>query len=198
MVKYEWKSMPSEARLKKKYRTIKRGPKKLNFGASKPGVGGGARAPRAPPLDPLVDSTYNEIIHNHFFYILASREAAFTHAISSAGVVHSIARACREGQLSTCGCSRRSRPKVLHRDWIWGGCGDNSEYGYRFAQGFVDVREREKNHPRHSQGLARTLMNLHNNEAGRRVSELISLSLELIGAQTPDTGLSHLWLWQSD
>ena len=50
--KYEWKSMPSEARLKKKYRTIKRGPKKLNFGASKPGVGG-VRAPRAP-LDPLV------------------------------------------------------------------------------------------------------------------------------------------------
>ena len=33
--------MPTEARLKKKYRTIKRGPKKLNFGASKPGVGGG-------------------------------------------------------------------------------------------------------------------------------------------------------------
>ena len=40
--------MPSEARLKKKYIKIKRGPKKLNFGASKPGVGG-ARAPRAPP-----------------------------------------------------------------------------------------------------------------------------------------------------
>ena len=38
--------MPSEARLKKKYRTIKRGPKKLNFGASKPGV----RGPR--PLGP--------------------------------------------------------------------------------------------------------------------------------------------------
>ena len=44
------------------------------------------------------------------------------------------------------------------------------EYGYRFAQGFVDMREKEKNHPRHSMGLARTLMNLHNNEAGRRVS----------------------------
>ena len=48
--------MPSEARLiKKKYRTIKRGPKKLNFWASKPGVRG-ARAPRAP-LDPLVYCT---------------------------------------------------------------------------------------------------------------------------------------------
>ncbi len=105
--------------------------------------------------------------------IAASREAAFTHAVSTAGVVHSISRACREGQLSTCGCSRRGRPKQLHRDWIWGGCGDNVEYGYRFAQGFVDVREREKNHPRHSQGLARTLMNLHNNEAGRRVSSSI-------------------------
>ena len=38
--------MPSEARLKK-YRKIKEGPKKLNFGASKPGVGG-ARAPGPP------------------------------------------------------------------------------------------------------------------------------------------------------
>ena len=38
---------------KKKYRTIKRGPKKLNFGASKPGVGGGP-GPLGPLLDPLV------------------------------------------------------------------------------------------------------------------------------------------------
>ena len=44
------------------------------------------------------------------------------------------------------------------------------EYGYRFAKAFVDVREREKNHPRHSPALARMLMNLHNNEAGRKVS----------------------------
>ena len=45
--------MPSEARLKKTNRTIKRGPKKLNFGASKPGVRGGP-GPLGPPLDPLV------------------------------------------------------------------------------------------------------------------------------------------------
>lgn len=108
------------------------------------------------------------------FISAASREAAFTHAVSAAGVVHAISRACREGELNTCGCSRRPRPKGLHRDWIWGGCGDNTQYGYRFAQGFVDVREREKNHPRHSRGLARTLMNLHNNEAGRRVSSHFS------------------------
>ncbi|CAH1784942.1 unnamed protein product [Owenia fusiformis] len=99
---------------------------------------------------------------------IASREASFTHSIAAAGVVFSIARACREGELSNCGCSRKLRPKGLDRDYIWGGCGDNAEYGYRFAKGFIDARENEKNHPRHSRELSRMLMNLHNNEAGRR------------------------------
>ncbi|CAL1538993.1 unnamed protein product [Lymnaea stagnalis] len=100
--------------------------------------------------------------------LIASREAAFTHAISAAGVVHAVSRSCREGDLSSCGCSRARRPKDLNRDWIWGGCGDNIEYGYRFARAFVDAREMERNHPRHSRDLARMLMNLHNNEAGRK------------------------------
>lgn len=99
---------------------------------------------------------------------IPSREAAFINAISAAGAVYAVARSCRDGNLSSCGCSRRPRPKGLHQDWIWGGCGDNSEYGYRFAKGFIDGRERGKNHPRHSNDLARTLMNIHNNEAGRR------------------------------
>ena len=48
------KKYAERSEAKKKYIKIKRGPKKLNFGASKPGVGGGARAPRAPLPDPLV------------------------------------------------------------------------------------------------------------------------------------------------
>ena len=87
-----------------------------------------------------------------------SRETAFTYAVSAAGVVNAISRACREGELSTCGCSRAARPKDLPRDWLWGGCGDNVEYGYRFAKG--------------SEEQGRALMNLQNNEAGRRVSRL--------------------------
>lgn len=98
----------------------------------------------------------------------ASREAAFAHSVASAGVVHSVARACRDGRLSSCHCSRAGRPRDLHRDWIWGGCGDNIEYGYKFTQGFVDVREREKNFKRGSLAQGMSLMNLHNNEAGRR------------------------------
>ncbi|EEC03238.1 hypothetical protein IscW_ISCW024201, partial [Ixodes scapularis] len=99
----------------------------------------------------------------------ASREAAFAHAVAAAGVVHSVSRACRDGQLGSCGCSSELRPDNLRRDWIWGGCGDNVAYGYRFTEGFVDVREREQNHPRASLAQGRKLMNLHNNEAGRRV-----------------------------
>uniref|UniRef100_A0A5F9D4V8 Protein Wnt n=2 Tax=Oryctolagus cuniculus TaxID=9986 RepID=A0A5F9D4V8_RABIT len=99
---------------------------------------------------------------------IGSRETAFTYAVSAAGVVNAISRACREGELSTCGCSRTARPKDLPRDWLWGGCGDNVEYGYRFAKEFVDAREREKNFAKGSEEQGRVLMNLQNNEAGRR------------------------------
>lgn len=44
------------------------------------------------------------------------------------------------------------------------------EYGYRFAKEFVDAREREKNFAKGSEEQGRVLMNLQNNEAGRRVS----------------------------
>lgn len=106
----------------------------------------------------------------HVVFVSAgSRETAFTYAISAAGVVNAVSRACREGELSSCGCSRAARPKDLPRDWLWGGCGDNLNYGYRFSREFVDAREREKSFPKGSHENARLLMNLHNNEAGRRV-----------------------------
>lgn len=104
-----------------------------------------------------------------FVCLAGSRETAFTYAISAAGVVNAVSRACREGELSSCGCSRAARPKDLPRDWLWGGCGDNLNYGYRFSREFVDAREREKSFPKGSYESARLLMNLHNNEAGRRV-----------------------------
>ncbi|VDO86536.1 unnamed protein product [Schistosoma mattheei] len=92
-----------------------------------------------------------------------SREAGFAHAISAAGVVHALARSCKEARLYSCGCSKADRPDQLHRDWIWGGCGDNIAYAYRFAKAFIDVREKEK---------TRMLMNLHNNRAGRLVTSV--------------------------
>nr|AAO17782.1 wnt5-like protein [Girardia tigrina] len=99
------------------------------------------------------------------FTYYSTKEAAFAHAISNAGVVHAIARSCKEAKLSTCGCSTEERPKDLHRDW--GGCGDNLRYAYWFAKNFIDSREKETSYPRHSKDLAIILVNLHNNRAGR-------------------------------
>ncbi|KAG5886192.1 hypothetical protein JTB14_026546 [Gonioctena quinquepunctata] len=99
---------------------------------------------------------------------IASRESAFAYALAAAGVAHAISRACRDGQLASCGCSRMGRPKDLKKDWVWGGCGDNLEYGYKFTQSFIDVRERERKFKRGTREQGRVLMNLHNNEAGRR------------------------------
>lgn len=65
--------------------------------------------------------------------VTGSREAAFVQAIKAAGIAHSMGRACRDGRLNTCSCSRSGRPKELRKDWVWGGCGDNVEYGYKYV-----------------------------------------------------------------
>ena len=43
------------------------------------------------------------------FLILGTRESAFVHAISSAGVAHALTRACSKGELENCGCDRSLR-----------------------------------------------------------------------------------------
>lgn len=60
-----------------------------------------------------------------------SPEMAFVHALAAAGAASFVARACRDGQLTSCGCSRSARPRQLHDDWTWGGCGDDLEFGYK-------------------------------------------------------------------
>jgi wingless-type MMTV integration site family protein 5 len=74
------------------------------------------------------------MLFSHFILLLypvAVKESAFIHAITSAGVVDAISRACRDGQLATCGCSTAPRPQELKAEWRWGGCGDNLKYGYK-------------------------------------------------------------------
>lgn len=94
-----------------------------------------------------------------------SREAAFVYAISSAGVVYAITRACSQGELKACGCDplKRGRAKDERGEFDWGGCSDNINYGIRFAKAFVDAKEKKVKD-------ARALMNLHNNRCGRMVS----------------------------
>ncbi|XP_060587809.1 protein Wnt-1-like [Ruditapes philippinarum] len=87
------------------------------------------------------------------------RETAFIYAITSAAVAHSVARACADGSIYTCTCNYNLRqPHGV--DWEWGGCSDNANFGKKFSRKFVDVAEKGRDF--------RYMMNLHNNEAGRR------------------------------
>ncbi|KPJ12754.1 Protein Wnt-7b [Papilio machaon] len=93
---------------------------------------------------------------------LATREAAFTYAITSAGVTHALSAACARGDLPACHCnSNRRRMTGPSEQFQWGGCGE-AAYGARFARRFLDARELESD--------ARSLMNLHNNRVGRKYS----------------------------
>ncbi|KAI5709072.1 hypothetical protein M8J76_009582 [Diaphorina citri] len=128
--------------------------------------------------------------------IVGSREAAFTYAITSAGVTYAITSACSRGNISNCGCEiYRPRHRQRHRsggagssdpasnwrhrssgepssiggaaelepasNWKWGGCSVDIGFAMRYARQFLDSREIE--------GDARSLMNLHNNKAGRKM-----------------------------
>ena len=95
------------------------------------------------------------------FDCLDSREKAFIHAISTAGVVYSVTRACTKGELSQCGCDDKVKSQDVQGKWDWGGCSDDIYYGAEFSRRFIDSIE----DPNQSEGV----MNLHNNEVGRRV-----------------------------
>ncbi|XP_071526641.1 protein Wnt-4-like [Panulirus ornatus] len=84
-------------------------------------------------------------------------ESAFGHAITAAGVTHSVARACAAGRLRNCSCGE-ARGK---RAWKWSGCHDNTRYGARFSRKFLDVRERAKD--------MLSFTHLYNNEVGRKI-----------------------------
>lgn len=92
-----------------------------------------------------------------------SKEAAFTYAIIAAGVAHAITAACTQGNLGDCSCDKEKQGFYsIDQGWKWGGCSADISYGLGFSKVFIDAREVKQN--------ARTLMNLHNNEVGRKVS----------------------------
>ena len=91
-----------------------------------------------------------------------TREKAYIYSISSAGVMHSVTKACAKGQLNICSCDIGVRQRDTKGEFMWGGCSHNVNFGDKFTGEFVDSNE----NPLIEEGL----MNLWNNNAGRRVS----------------------------
>lgn len=105
-------------------------------------------------------------LENYPIVPAGTRETAFVHAISAAGLAHALTRACSSGRMDDCGCDRSVRGESKD-GFKWSGCSDNIAYGSGLSKRFVDSREWrgvKKNRKK-------SLMNLHNNEAGRKVLE---------------------------
>ncbi|KAL8609353.1 hypothetical protein ACOMHN_008147 [Nucella lapillus] len=66
-----------------------------------------------------------------------SKETSFLYAISSAGLVHEIARACSQGHLDRCSCNESPTPAESKKTFLWGGCGDNIRFGLQFTRRFL-------------------------------------------------------------
>ncbi|KAM9470676.1 protein Wnt-8a-like [Clarias gariepinus] len=89
----------------------------------------------------------------------ATKETAFIHAISAAGVMYTLTKNCSMGDFDNCGCDDSNIGKIGGRGWIWGGCSDNAEFGEKISKQFVDALENGHD--------SRAAVNRHNNEAGR-------------------------------
>ncbi|EMP42066.1 Protein Wnt-2, partial [Chelonia mydas] len=125
--------------------------------------------------------------------VSGSRESAFVYAISSAGVVFAITRACSQGELKSCSCDpkKKGSAKDNKGHFDWGGCSDNVDYGVKFARAFVDAKERKGKD-------ARALMNLHNNRAGRKaVKRFLKQECKCHGVSGSCT-LRTCWLAMAD
>lgn len=109
--------------------------------------------------------------------------------------MYEITKACSRGDLKDCSCNKkleyvnRREPNENSDDksrfdanqnmgkYEWGGCSDNVLFGHRLSKYFVDSKEIKPTTDMRSRPSRRDiidtqskLMNLHNNEVGRRVS----------------------------
>jgi hypothetical protein len=115
-----------------------------------------------------------------------SREQAFIYAITASAAMYEITRSCSRGDLKKCSCDNTDQSKRINgsngyfrltkadgQNYEWRGCSENVLFGYRLSKNFVDSKElqdtRLKNKDQSYMSKEMKLMNLHNNEVGRRV-----------------------------
>ena len=119
---------------------------------------------------------FETFLFNNIMFILGTKELAFVHAVIAAGTMNVLSRACILDSLSShCACSQESRPDGLPNSHLWIGCGDNLRYGFEFSKMFLDAKEELVEDSLGS--MSKVLMNIHNNEAGRWVSDISGVNV---------------------
>ncbi len=98
----------------------------------------------------------------HSLSFSGTREAAFIHAITAAGLSSAVTEACAQGKPTHCSCDNTYRSAPSNVGWRWGGCSRDFKFGLKFSENFVDENQKGKRNPRRD-------MNRHNNGAGREV-----------------------------
>ncbi|UJR15953.1 hypothetical protein I4U23_002873 [Adineta vaga] len=91
-----------------------------------------------------------------------TKESAYIHALTSAGIAYTITKACSSGQLRSCGCDMTMIDKNQNNSMRWMGCSDNTFYGTEIARKFVNLRETRKK-------TQTSLLNRYNNQIGIRM-----------------------------
>lgn len=130
------------------------------------------------------------------FLFTDTRETGFVNAVTAAGVTYAVTRACTMGDLVECSCDKNNHRRNHNNnnnnmddmkkirfnkkfgknvimptgDWEWGGCGDNVNFGLRKSKEFLDAIYKRRSD-------IKTLVKLHNNDAGRLVSKLQARNL---------------------
>ncbi|KAJ8309659.1 hypothetical protein KUTeg_011524, partial [Tegillarca granosa] len=105
------------------------------------------------------------VSHAAFITVDSTREQAYLHSISSAALVHSIARACSIGVTTKCSCGALPNHPP-NNDFKWGGCGDDVKFGIYFSEVFTDAALSKKGKVKNSK---KAQMNRHNNAVGRKI-----------------------------
>ena len=102
-----------------------------------------------------------------FSFSKETPEIAFIYALTSASIMHNIAKACSKGELKEeCDCEQNPVIKNSSDGFEWGGCSVNTKFGRNVSMTFLDQQERHMTRRKFVR-----LVNLHNNEAGRQVNK---------------------------
>ena len=94
-----------------------------------------------------------------------TRETAFAHSITSAGVTYALTRDCRNGKFKDCACVNNKKVEIQSKESTsWrGGCSENTKYGEVMGKHFLEAIDIE-NAP-----IERKKLIAHNNDIGRKV-----------------------------